>query len=65
MRNKLDYHQLGGFRMNYDIDWLNFLKEFTDPQTGTASLITNVIPGGTGFPDSGDDDFFLYWFLST
>jgi hypothetical protein len=49
--------------MSYDRDWLNILKEFTDPLTGTASLITNLIPGGTGFPDSGDDDFLLYWFM--
>lgn len=48
--------------MSYDSDWLNTLKEFTDPLNGAASLITTSIPG-MGLGDSGDDDFFLYWFM--
>jgi hypothetical protein len=48
--------------MTYDIDWLNSLKEFTDPLEGAASLIMTSIPG-MGLPESGDDDFFLYWFM--
>ena len=48
--------------MTYDVDWLNSLKEFTDPLEGAASLIMTSIPG-MGLWDSGDDDFFLYWFM--
>ena len=48
--------------MNHDSVWLKTLKEFTDPLEGTASLIMTSIPG-MGLWDSGDDDFFLYWFM--
>jgi hypothetical protein len=50
--------QLGGFRMSYDSDWLNLLKELTE----TASLITTSI-SISSLANSGDDDFFLYWFM--
>jgi hypothetical protein len=49
--------------MSYDRDWLDSLKEFTDPLEGTASLIMTSIPG-MGLGNSGDDDLFLYWFLN-
>ncbi len=48
--------------MSYDNDWLNLLNEFTDPLTGTASLIKTSIPG-MGLVNSRDEDFFLYWFM--
>ena len=48
--------------MSYDNDWLNLLNEFTDPLTGTASLIKTSIPG-MGLVNSRDEDFFLYWLM--
>jgi len=44
--------------MSYDSDWLNLLKELAE----TASLITISIPISS-LVNSGDDDFFLYWFM--